>query len=63
MAFEYVLWVSTEAYEALYREMVSRGGGSLKGMIKELLVTASPEQVDRALALSREREGMRGSRE
>ena len=63
MAFEYVLWVSPEAYETLYRTMVSRGGGSLKGMIKELLTSASPEQVGRALELARERELMRGSRD
>ena len=60
MAFEYVLWVSPEAYEALYREMVSRGGVSLKAMIKELLLSATPGQVERALELSRQRQGLRG---
>lgn len=63
MAFEYVLWVSPEAYEALYREMVARGGGSLKAMIRELLVGATEEQVERAIVLSRQREDIRGSRD
>lgn len=62
MAFEYVLWVSPEAYEALYREMVSRGGGSLKAMVREVLLGATDTQKQRAVELAKIREGFRGPR-
>ena len=61
MAFTYKIWVSPPAYENLYAEMRSRGHVSVKETIKDLLLTADHEDIQRALRLAKRREEARGS--
>ena len=61
MSFTYKIFVSPAAYENLYAEMRSRGHTSVKETIRDLMLTADDEDIERALRLAKQREAMRGS--